>query len=781
MRFLSVSFFLCAILLFYSSGLTAGPCEAPYFCGLIKSSPETLRAIPLAPRVSYRGLPSKVDLSDKMPPPAQQLSGDCAAFALAYALKSYQEQAERNWGYDSPVIGGPGNRVFSPTYLYNQLTMGGYGMSLAQGLEAMVEQGVAPWAVTPYTPADFRTPPTPYARQAALNYRISRFYKLPNEVEAIKAEVAAGRPVVIGIFVDSVFVGLGAGVYDRNSQDGTGGPHGMVIVGYDDNIKSPRGYRGAFKVINSWGRQWGSGGFGWIAYNHMLVSYPELYAVYDAREDSPPPATITAPPSEVRASRGRYSDRIVVSWSPVPNANAYSVQRETSPGRFSAIDYTVKASVTDRDVLPEVVHRYRVIAIFDAKAQSDPASSPIAEGYASTAPAGRPDKVVGLEGRTASASGGVVLTWSSLGSGATYQVFRYSSASKQWQPIAHNVSDATFTDAAALLNQKLAYTVRAISGSQAGPYSEPFMVIVGTALTIPAPPLRVRASKLSEDRVRITWDPVPGASSYHVERIDIAPVADLDAPPPAYPPPVKLGITQQNALEDKNSLKAGYSYMFYVIAANSAGKSDTSFPGFVDGPSPYGSRSGLIPQAPEGSIDGATVRIAWQPVANATTYVVYRQKQGGATERIASVKTNSYTGSFGGEPGTAYFYTIAAVSGQGVESEKSAPVVLGIRSNVRTRVMGDRFEGTFRGTWKGLFTDRTGKSHTVTLTLVPQGQALNAQLQVDGASAEHVLRRLAGSQTADGQMLNLTIQSDTVLYMEINDPVFGPVSAGLSR
>jgi len=33
----------------------------------------------------------------------------------------------------------------------------------------------------------------------------------------------------------------------------------MILVGYSDD-------RGAFKVMNSWGTQWGNGGFGWISY-----------------------------------------------------------------------------------------------------------------------------------------------------------------------------------------------------------------------------------------------------------------------------------------------------------------------------------------------------------------------------------------------------------------------------------------------------------------------------------------------------------------------------------
>jgi hypothetical protein len=48
------------------------------------------------------------------------------------------------------------------------------------------------------------------------------------------------------------------------------GGHAMVVVGYDDhkfpNPKNPADQQGAFKLMNSWGRNWGENGFIWIRY-----------------------------------------------------------------------------------------------------------------------------------------------------------------------------------------------------------------------------------------------------------------------------------------------------------------------------------------------------------------------------------------------------------------------------------------------------------------------------------------------------------------------------------
>jgi hypothetical protein len=42
--------------------------------------------------------------------------------------------------------------------------------------------------------------------------------------------------------------------------------HAMCIIGYDDNIGG-----GSFKLVNSWGKEWGKNGFCWLRYNDLEI------------------------------------------------------------------------------------------------------------------------------------------------------------------------------------------------------------------------------------------------------------------------------------------------------------------------------------------------------------------------------------------------------------------------------------------------------------------------------------------------------------------------------
>jgi hypothetical protein len=44
------------------------------------------------------------------------------------------------------------------------------------------------------------------------------------------------------------------------------GGHAYMLRGADDNILCPDGTRGAFRIINSWGVQWGAQGKAWLSY-----------------------------------------------------------------------------------------------------------------------------------------------------------------------------------------------------------------------------------------------------------------------------------------------------------------------------------------------------------------------------------------------------------------------------------------------------------------------------------------------------------------------------------
>jgi len=107
-------------------GLLAGRAASQELnTGLVFTPQDQLLGIPLASS-PYAGteLPPAVDLSVGMPPPGDQgHQNSCVAWAVAYALKSYQENVELHWGL------GTSDHVFSPAFIYNQINNGADGGS----------------------------------------------------------------------------------------------------------------------------------------------------------------------------------------------------------------------------------------------------------------------------------------------------------------------------------------------------------------------------------------------------------------------------------------------------------------------------------------------------------------------------------------------------------------------------------------------------------------------------------------------------------------------------
>lgn len=252
--------------------------------GLVPATPEQLRGIPLASTpFSGAELPASVDLSPWMPPPQHQGElNSCTAWSVAYAVKSYQEYVEEK----KPLIRSDGaidpDRVFSPAFVYNQLNNGrNAGIPFIYALNLLREQGAAPWSLMPYDGKDLARQPGPEARSAARRYRIDYWRQVNvHDPRELKAHLHAGYPVIFGAKMDPSFEKAAGGFVWKRTKEGRceGGEcgyHAMVLVGYDDA-------KNAFKLINSWGTQWGDGGYGWIDYDHFGRVSTEAYVAKDA-------------------------------------------------------------------------------------------------------------------------------------------------------------------------------------------------------------------------------------------------------------------------------------------------------------------------------------------------------------------------------------------------------------------------------------------------------------------------------------------------------------------
>ena len=92
----------------------------------------------------------------------------------------------------------------------------------------------------------------------------------------IKSALSNNRPVVIGLNVYAGGKGnsMNTKFLDSNgiikienfSSDYAVSGHAMCIVGYDDNLGG-----GAFKLVNSWGKEWGKSGFCWLRYKDLKI------------------------------------------------------------------------------------------------------------------------------------------------------------------------------------------------------------------------------------------------------------------------------------------------------------------------------------------------------------------------------------------------------------------------------------------------------------------------------------------------------------------------------
>lgn len=264
MKKLSIIFFISAFLILKS--------HAQKSTGLIFLDEDEYRDIPLASVAMMGTLPPHKDLASWFPSPGDQgQQSSCVGWAVAYGLKSYQEAVERR---RRPTNS---NHYGSPAFVYNQIKLSdcGGGSYITTALNFLKTDGTASLAEFPYTPFDCLTPPTNAVKQAAKNNRIAdwRRVNITDDIE-VKSQINSGFPVVIGMFVDQGFERLGYNEIYRGRSGQERGGHAMIVVGYDDSKQ-------AYKVLNSWGTNWGTDGYGWVSYSAFRNRVKEGYTAQD--------------------------------------------------------------------------------------------------------------------------------------------------------------------------------------------------------------------------------------------------------------------------------------------------------------------------------------------------------------------------------------------------------------------------------------------------------------------------------------------------------------------
>jgi C1A family cysteine protease len=217
-------------------------------------------------------LPSSFDFSADPEFPAvgnQGAQGSCAAWAATYYSYGYMEAVDLGW---NEAASGNASQLLSPAWTYNMVNGGmERGSWMDTNMMVVRDWGVSTLAAMPYDDSDYTSWGSAEAFREAPSHRASQVgylaYDPASTVEAIKALVVAGTPVSFAMDANEFTPGFGDSNYILSSAEysSTTLNHAQTIVGFDDAL-SDDSDTGAFRVVNSWGDEWGDAGYYWFTY-----------------------------------------------------------------------------------------------------------------------------------------------------------------------------------------------------------------------------------------------------------------------------------------------------------------------------------------------------------------------------------------------------------------------------------------------------------------------------------------------------------------------------------
>jgi C1A family cysteine protease len=246
----------------------------PYKLGCFKDKKD-LRDIPMGLVLPPIKVPTQVDYSKAMTAVRDQGDeGTCVAFASVVGVKEYQDTKEYRKGIN-----------LSPRYLYS-LCKSNDGIPDEDGtyprvaMKMLLKYGVSPESYWPYRPYQ-KDACKPGADKAAKTYMIKAYARL-SSVQDMKRSLVVNGPFLAGVdvfaswFTDKVSK---TGVVPLpKAHDELQGGHAICIMGYDDSNK-------IFKFKNSWSRQWGDKGYGYIKYEYVTRHCSDAWSGTDLIEN----------------------------------------------------------------------------------------------------------------------------------------------------------------------------------------------------------------------------------------------------------------------------------------------------------------------------------------------------------------------------------------------------------------------------------------------------------------------------------------------------------------
>lgn len=221
-------------------------------------------------------------------------AGFCHAFAGA-ALKNVQEKLETGRIFD-----------FSPLALAKAVKEADgitytEGSTLLEVCKALHRDGIFEEGFYPYAAYQAGSLQFPEVAAEVQGHTLPRYfiegYARVETIAEMKSCIVQKKPVLLGISCSTEIytptegcIGLPIGAY-------LVGGHALTIVGYDDTMVKTicgRRYQGFMECINSWGEDYGNGGFVWLPYEYLtfrtvdfgMSFLLDMYTTVDLKNDN---------------------------------------------------------------------------------------------------------------------------------------------------------------------------------------------------------------------------------------------------------------------------------------------------------------------------------------------------------------------------------------------------------------------------------------------------------------------------------------------------------------
>ena len=144
------------------------------------------------------------------------------------------------------------------------------GLEIYDGISTMKKNGVCDEKLWPYVISRFATKPSVICYQKAMSGKVISITPIAQTLIALQTAISSGLPIVIGIDVYSSFENRTVSTTgivpmpNINTETLLGG-HCVVLIAYNNANR-------LFTFRNSWGRNWGAAGNGYLPYAYVTNS-----------------------------------------------------------------------------------------------------------------------------------------------------------------------------------------------------------------------------------------------------------------------------------------------------------------------------------------------------------------------------------------------------------------------------------------------------------------------------------------------------------------------------